>query len=184
MAQQSITNIKELASKLNISITTVSRVLNGKARQYRISTKTEKKVRDAAKAFHYSPNQFARGLKLDKSETIGVIVPDISNPFFSEIVMSIERESKKYGFAVLIGNSGDDTEQEVTLIDHFKSRKVDGIIIAPVGITSTHIEHVFQNGMPLVIVDRTFPGVNIPTITSDNYGGAYNATIQLNTILQ
>ncbi|HKK81481.1 MAG TPA: LacI family DNA-binding transcriptional regulator [Prolixibacteraceae bacterium] len=179
MDQQSIKNIKELASKLNISVTTVSRVLNGKARQYRISKKTEKIVRDAAHLYGYSPNQFARGLKLDKSESIGVIVPDISNPFFAEIVMSIEKESKKKGFAVLIGNSGDDTEQEITLIDHFKSRKVDGIIVAAVGITSKHLEEVFEAGMPMVIIDRTFPGLKIPTITSDNYGGAYIATKQL-----
>ena len=179
MAQKPIINIKELASKLNISVTTVSRVLNGKACQYRISKETEKKVYDAAKAFNYSPNQFARGLKLDKSETIGIIVPDISNPFFAEIVMSIEQESKNNGYAVLIGNSGDDTEQEKVLIEHFKSRKVDGIVIAPVGITSQHLKDIFQEGMPMVIVDRAFPGVNIPTITSDNYGGSYDATMQL-----
>ncbi|MCF8362593.1 MAG: LacI family transcriptional regulator [Prolixibacteraceae bacterium] len=179
MASQSIKNIKELASKLNISVTTVSRVINGKARQYRISKKTEKTVLDAADKYGYAPNQFARGLKLDKSETIGVIVPDISNPFFAEIVMSIEKECKKNGFAVLIGNSGDDTEQERILIDHFKSKKVDGVIVAPVGITSKHLEEVFGAGMPMVIIDRTFPGLKIPTITSDNYGGAYVATKQL-----
>lgn len=179
MTQKSTTNIRELASKLNISVTTVSRVLNGKARQYRISRKTEKEVRDAAREFGYFPNQFARGLKLDKSDTVGVIVPDISNPFFAEIVMSIEQESKNNGYSVLIGNSGEDTDQEKTLINHFISKKVDGIVIAPVGISSEHIERKFLSGIPFVIVDRTFPGLNIPTITSDNYGGAYTATLHL-----
>ena len=179
MAQKSIINIKELAAKLNLSVTTISRVLNGKARQYRISKETEKKVQEAAKALHYSPNQFARGLKLDKSETIGVIVPDISNPFFAEIMRSIEEKSKKNGYAVLIGNSGDNTEQEMILMDHFQSKKVDGIVVAPVGITSKHLEDLFQGGIPVVIIDRAFPGTSLPTVTSDNYGGAYQATLQL-----
>jgi len=179
MTKSAVSSLKDLALKLGISVTTVSRVLNGKARQFRISKETEKKVREAAKAMHYLPNQFARGLKLDKSDTIGVIVPDISNPFFAEIVKNIERESKNRGYAVFIGDSNDNTDQEIALVDHFTSRKVDGLIIAPVGISCKHLKNTFKSGMPLVVIDRSFSDVDFPVVTSDNYQGAYDATNEL-----
>jgi LacI family transcriptional regulator len=179
MKQRTSINLKELASQLNLSVTTVSRVLNGKAKQYRIKAETEQRVREAANIFHYSPNQFARSLKLDKSETIGVIVPDISNPFFSEIVKNIERESKNRGYAVFIGDSSDNTTQEIALINYFTSRKVDGLIIAPVGLSSSHLNNIYESGMPVVIIDRSFNNVDFPVVTSNNYQGAYDATFEL-----
>lgn len=179
MTKSAVSSLKDLALKLGISVTTVSRVLNGKAREFRISKETEKKVREAAKTMHYLPNQFARGLKLDKSDTIGVIVPDISNPFFAEIVKNIERESKNKGYAVFIGDSNDNTELEIALVDHFTSRKVDGLIIAPVGLSCEHLKDAFKSGMPLVVIDRSFINVDFPVVTSDNYQGAFDATIEM-----
>lgn len=172
-------SIKDLAEHLKLSVTTVSRVLNGKAKQYRIKPDTEQKVKLAAKAFGYAPNQFARSLKLDKSETIGVIVPDISNPFFAEIFKNLEQGFKQYGYAVFVGDSNDDTGQEVALIRHFIARKVDGLIVAPVGIESLHLQEVYQSGLPLVLVDRSFKDLDLPTVCSNNYQGSYMATAEL-----
>ncbi len=172
-------SIKELASILGFSITTVSRVLNGKAEQYRIKKETESKIQETAKRLNYTPNQFARSLKLDKSETIGVIVPDISNPFFAEIFKNIERGLKQHGYAVFVGDSNDNTELEIDLIKHFVARKVDGLVIAPVGISSTHLSQVFKTGIPLVSIDRSFKNVDFPAVTSNNFDSAKEATIEL-----
>ena len=172
-------NIKELASRLNVSVTTVSRVLNGKAKQYRIKEETEKKIKKTAEELNYAPNRFARSLKLDKSETIGVIVPDISNPFFAEIFKNIEKGFKKLGYAVFVGDSNDKTQQEIDLINQFVSRKVDGLVIAPVGLTSLHLTEVFNSGVPIVLIDRSFKDISLPAVTSNNYQGAFDATEEL-----
>ena len=173
--QKKTINIKELALKLDLSVTTVSRVLNGKAKQYRIKEETEKKVCEAAKRLHYSPNQFARGLKLDKSETIGVIAPDISNPFFADIIKNIEKECRQKGYSVLIGDSDENPLFEEQMVERFESRKVDGLIIAPVGLSFSHLIETYNRGLPMVVVDRSQQGLIIPSVTSNNYKGAYEA---------
>jgi LacI family transcriptional regulator len=175
MVQQKSVNIKELSAQLNLSVTTVSRVLNGKEKQYRIKEETANKVREAAKALNYSPNQFARGLKLDRSETIGVIVPDISNPFFADLVKIVEKQLREKGFAILIGDSNENTDQEVEMLGLFESRKVDGLIVAPVGIRFDHLKQTYQKGIPMVIIDRWQAGLGIPSVTSDNYLAAFDA---------
>ncbi|WP_026475574.1 LacI family DNA-binding transcriptional regulator [Alkaliflexus imshenetskii] len=168
-------SIKELASLLGLSITTVSRVLNNKAKEYRIKEETEKKVRDAAERYHYAPNQFARGLKLDKSETIGVIAPDISNPFFADIIKQIEKVCRNRGYLILIGDSNEDHSVELQMVERFENRKVDGLIVAPVGLEFSHLQKIYKRGIPLVLVDRIAPGIDLPSVSSDNYMGAYNA---------
>ena len=175
MTQQKSVNIKELSAKLNLSVTTVSRVLNGKSKEYRIKDATANKVREAAREMNYSPNQFARGLKMDKSETIGVIVPDISNPFFADMVKIIEKQLRGKGYAILIGDSNENTEQEAEMISLFESRKVDGLIVAPVGLQFVHLEQIFKKRMPLVIIDRWQSGMGIPSISSDNFQAAFDA---------
>lgn len=171
-----VTNIKDLAERIGLSVTTVSRVLNGKSEAYRISKDTHAKVLEAALEFHYSPNRIARGLKLDKTETIGLIVPDISNPFFSSIAKIIELESRRFGYSLILCDSQDDISTENELINLLAERKVDGMIIAPVGLTGTHIQGLLQKNIPVVVIDRYFPGIPIPYITTDNFQGAFMAT--------
>ncbi len=169
-------SIKDLASILGFSITTVSRVLNGKSEQYRIKKETEIKIQETAKRLNYIPNQFARSLKLSKSETIGIIVPDISNPFFAELIKITESHCRENGYAVVIGDSNNDITQEEEMIRLFKNRKIDGLIIAPVGTSFSHIVNAYKQGLPLVLIDRWDKMTQIPTVTSDNYQAAYNAT--------
>ncbi len=175
MTQQKSINIKALAANLNLSVTTVSRVLNGKAKQFRIKEETEIKVREAAREMNYLPNQFARGLKLDRSETIGIIVPDISNPFFADMVKIIEKQLREKGFAILIGDSNENTEQEAEMIGLFESRKVDGLIVAPVGLQFDHLIRSYGKGLHMVIIDRWQTGLGIPSVSSDNFQAAFDA---------
>lgn len=171
-----VTNIKDLADRIGLSVTTVSRVLNGKSEAYRISKDTREKVLDAAREFHYSPNRIARGLKLEKTETIGLIIPDISNPFFASIAKTIELESRRFGYSLILCDSLDDISTENELINLLSERKVDGIILAPVGLNGNHIQGLLQKNTPVVVIDRYFPGTAIPYITTDNYQGAFMAT--------
>jgi LacI family transcriptional regulator len=165
-----------LAQRLKLSVTTVSRVLNGKAKAYRIKPETEQKVRQAAIEMNYAPNLFARGLKLSKSETIGIIVPDIANPFFADLIKVTESHCRANGYAVVIGDSNDNIVQEEEMIRLFKNRKVEGVIIAPVGTGFSHIMNAHKRGLPLVLIDRWDKTAQLPTVTSDNYRAAYIAT--------
>ncbi len=173
---QTVRNIKELAALLNISPTTVSRVLNGKADTFRISPATTRKVLDAAREFNYHPNRIARGLRLEKTETIGLIVPDIANPFFAHVAKTIEFEARSNGYSIILCDSLDDIKTESELLALLTGRKVDGIIIAPVGTGSSHISEFLKRDIPAVVIDRYLPGLSIPSVTTDNYTGAFMAT--------
>ncbi len=173
---KSVNNIKELASILNLSISTVSRVLNGKGKSFRISEATSKKVFDTAKEYNYSPNRVARGLKLEKTDTIGLIIPDIANPYFGSIAKTIEVEARKNGYSIILCDSLDDENTEAELLQLLAKRKVDGIIIAPTGKSSNHVTEIQEQGIPVMVIDRYLPDTNLPFVTTDNYLGALLAT--------
>jgi LacI family transcriptional regulator len=170
-----INDIRDLAKALDLSTTTVSRVLNGKGDAYRIKAETQERVRQAAVKFSYTPSKVARGLKMAKTDTIGLIIPDISNPFFAEVAHGVEREARIKGLSLILCDSGDDTLVEKNLIDLLLSHKVDGMIIAPIGIDYTHIIQTYQSGIPIVLVDRCYPELGLPCINSDNYHGGLDA---------
>lgn len=175
MEKKNAKNIRDLANLLNLSVTTVSRVLNGKAESFRISAKTQKRVLQAAKDHNYIPNRIARGLKTDKTETLGLIIPDISNPFFADIAKSIEMEARVEGYSIILCDSHENLNLEMELIELLQGHQVEGIIIAPVGTKFDHLLKVYESGVPIVIVDRHSPDINLPYIASDNYHGALEA---------
>lgn len=170
-----VTDINKLASILNLSVTTVSRVLNGKGKKYRISQSTSQRVIEAAKKYNYTPNRIARSLKTSKTDTIGLIIPDLSNPFFADIALSIEKELRIREYSLILCDSSDDYNVERALINLLSSYKVEGIIIAPVGTKHNHIIDKFKTGLPMVVIDRYFPNIDLPYITSDNYQGGMDA---------
>jgi LacI family transcriptional regulator len=174
--EKKVNNIKELAEKLELSPTTVSRVLNGKSKNFRISQETSRRVLDAARKYNYSPNRIARGLKLEKTETIGLIIPDIANPYFGSIAKIIEMEAHKNGYSIILCDSLDDEVTEAELLQLLAGRKVDGIIIAPTGKSSLHVTEILQQGIPVMVIDRYFPNTELPFVTTDNHFGALLAT--------
>ena len=179
MTKKSVANIRELADSIGLSITTVSRVLNGKAEKYRISTKTKERVLLAAKEQNYIPNKIARGLKTHKTGTLGLIIPDIANPFFADIAKSIEMEARSNDLSILLCDSNENILVEKELLNLMQAHKVEGVIIAPVGTDFKHLVEVYEKGLSIVIVDRYLPGINLPYITSDNYQGAFDAISHL-----
>lgn len=173
------TTLESISKELGISVSTVSRVLNGKSDKFRISKKTQELIFQTAKKLNYTPNQLARGLRLKKTFTIGYIIPDISNPFFSSIAQSVERSARKFGYSVLLSDSEESTEIEKQILKLILQRKVDGLIISPVGQDVKHILDAQQKHIPIVLIDRYFPNLNIPFVTSDNYRGALEAVSYL-----
>ncbi|MFQ6114257.1 MAG: LacI family DNA-binding transcriptional regulator [bacterium] len=167
--------LKSIAERVGVSITTVSRVLGGKARRYRISKDTEEAVFRAAEELHYAPNHLARGLRLKRTHTIGLIIPDISNPFFASIARSVVMEARKVGYSIMLCDTQDNIRLEVDSIQLLQSRKVDGLIICPVGQDGRHLERLYDSGEAMVLVDRYFPQSKCPSVTSDNYKGAVQA---------
>jgi LacI family transcriptional regulator len=178
MANQKI-NIVDIAKKAGFSISTVSRVLNGKAEQYRISKKSQIKIRETAKRLNYVPNQFAASLKSGKSNTIALIIPSLSNPFFASIASEINAEIRNRGYITIIGDSDENSEIENEELLQMQSRNIEGLVIAPSSQDYKNIKRLHDQGLPVVCIDRYFEGLDIPYVSTDNYRGAYMATQHL-----
>jgi LacI family transcriptional regulator len=179
MIRKQQTTLKCIADTLSISISTVSRVLSGQAKRYRIGQKTQEAVLSEAKRLNFSPNQLARSLRLNKTHTLGLVIPDISNPFFASLARFVEMESRKAGYAIFLCDSEEHTDIEIESLNLMQGRKVDGVIISPVGLSGDHLTELHQAGLPIVIVDRYFPGMTLPYVTSDNFNGALDGVTYL-----
>lgn len=172
-------SIKTIAANLNISVTTVSFVLNGKAKEKHISKELTQKVLDYAKAVNYKPNQIAQSLRTGKSQLLVVMVEDISNSFFSKLARIIEDIAYEKGYKVIFCSNENDDEKSIELISLFKFRQVDGFIIVPSpGIKST-IEELIEENIPVVLLDRYFEGLDCNSVVVDNEQATYNATNHL-----
>jgi len=169
------TTIKVIAERAGVSVSTVSRVISGQGKKNRISKKTEEVVTRLAKELNYEPNILARSHRMKQTFTVGMIVPDISNPFFTSIARYVEIESRKAGYSVIICDSQEDTTLEKESIKVLGMRKVDGMIICPVGRESKNIADISKLSIPVVIVDRYFPTLDLSCVVSDNYNGAMQA---------
>lgn len=167
--------MKTIATRLGVSPSTVSRVLSGKGAEYRISEQTIKKIYQLVEELNFTPNILARSLRLKKTNTIGLIIPDISNPFFASIAKSVEREARKFGYSIILCDTEESTDLEIKAFQILRNRKVDGLIILPVGQNFSHLKKNGNRELPTVIVDRYFNGLNIPYVGSDNYQGAKEA---------
>jgi len=169
-------NLKSIANDLNLSPSTVSRVLNGKAKEFRISDDTVENVLKYVKLKEYSPNLVAKGLQSSKTFTLGFIIPDISNPFFALLARNIGKAASKQNYSLLLADAEQNIEQEQKQIRNLIDRKVDGIIAVPIGTSFKYYQNIIDLDIPLVFVDRYFKDSRVPYISSDNYMGGYQAT--------
>jgi len=175
MAKKTEATIESLSKELHLSASTISRVLGGKAEKYRISKKTAELVLETANKLNYAPNQLARSLRLKKTNTIGLMIPDISNPFFAKIASFIEREARERGYSVIVSDSEEKTEIEKSSLKVLTSRMIDGIIISPVGESAEHLIEENVRNIPIVTIDRFFPELKLPFVGTDNFKGALEA---------
>jgi LacI family transcriptional regulator len=168
--------LQHIADRSGVSVTTISRVLSGQAARYRISKQTEAAVRKLAQEFNFVPNQLARSLRLKKTLKIGLVIPDISNPFFAGIVRQATLGSHKHGYSAVLYDSEDSIDLEIQSLALLQSQHVEGVILCPVGQSADHLSRFAGGKFPLVLVDRFFPDVPLPYVSSDNFTGSKNAT--------
>jgi LacI family transcriptional regulator len=171
--------LKTIAADLKLSVGTVSRVLNGKAKEFRISDKTVKSVMNYAKDNNYSPNMVAKGLRASRTFSIGLMIPDIANPFFSMMAKHIEKAASAANYSILLVDAEENVEKEKQQVRNMLNRQVDAIIAAPVGISFDHFKEITKIKIPIIFVDRYFNNSSIPYVTSDNFNGGYIATKHL-----
>ena len=171
-------SLKDIAQKAGVSVTLVSYVLNNQ-QENRINKETAKRIRAAASKLNYRTNQAARSLKTNKTFTLGLIVADISNPFFSGLARIIEDEAAAMNYTVIFGSSDENDEKYLRLINTFLNRQVDGLIIAPPPNSEAQIRYLQKQQTPFVLIDRYFPNLKTDYVILDNYASAYDATTHL-----
>lgn len=170
--------IKDIARELNLSTSTVSRALRD---SYEISTETKEKVLAYAKKMHYTPNPIALSLKENKSHSICIIVPEIANNFFSEVINGIDFTAYEKGYNVFIFQTHESYEREMANLESGLSRRVDGIIMSLSGTTSEfdYFEKLVEDQTPIVFFDRVPDAPDFHKVVADNFGGAYKGTSYL-----
>ncbi|MFZ4260501.1 LacI family DNA-binding transcriptional regulator [Sphingobacterium sp. HJSM2_6] len=172
-------SLKDIAQRVGVSTALVSYVLSGNEEKGRVGKDTAQKIREAAAALNYQPNHIAKSLKTGKTNTIGLIVADISNPFFATIARGIEDESSKFGLTTIMGSSDESPEKLKKLVDVFMKRQVDGFIISPADHSEETIQYIRQVGMPLCLIDRCFKTIETNYVITDNYYSMFDAVIHL-----
>ena len=160
--------LKDLAAHAGVSPATASRVLSGHPAT---SARARLAVEAAVRELDFVPNAQARALRSTRSDTIGLLVSDIRNPFFADLAHTIEQAALGLGYVTLLGNANERAEQQDRYINALISRRVDGIIVAPQGDSSDAIKSLTSRSIPTVFVDRIIPGVDVPSVTTDSDAG-------------
>ncbi|RZL53444.1 MAG: LacI family transcriptional regulator [Pedobacter sp.] len=168
-------SIKDIAVKAGVSITTVSFIINGKAKEKSISEAVIKKVEEIIKESGYKPNQIARSLRTGNSNIIGLIIEDISNSFFSRIARLIEDKAYKKGYKIIYSSTENDVEKAKDLINMFKSRKVDGYIISPTKGIEEDINALLADNKPVILFDRNLSDVETHYVGADHFKASYKS---------
>jgi LacI family transcriptional regulator len=165
-------SIKDIAHEVGVSTTTVSFVLNGKAKEKRISDDLKDKILQTAARLNYRPNQVARGLRTGQTHTLGLIVEDISNPFFAHLARFVENEADKAGYTVMFCSTENNDEKATSLLYMLRHRQMDGFIIIPTPGLKKEVQSLLEEKKPVVLVDRYFPDLETSFVTVDNFRGA------------
>jgi LacI family transcriptional regulator len=170
--------IHDIAHKLNITASTVSRALNNHPR---ISEATKKAVQKAAKQLNYQPNHIAAALRNGKSNIIGVIVPTADRSFFSSVVRGIEEIANKANYNVMICQSYDSYQKEVMNVEALLNARVDGVIASLAKETENldHFNKIIEKGIPLILYDRASEKLEVSQVVIDDYQAAYKAVEHL-----
>lgn len=173
-----MSTLRDVAKKSEVSITTVSRVINNPEK---VSKNTRERVQKAMGILDYKPNRVAQRLRgtKGKSKLLGLIIPDIQNPFYSDIVRGIEDVAYGNHYAVILCNSDEDAIKEEFYLNVLRSESVDGIILPPIRQYGKVVEELVDFGIPLVCVDRKFEKKQVDTVVVNNKKGAYSAVSHL-----
>lgn len=170
--------IKDIAKALGLSTSTVSRALRD---SHEISPETKKLVLEYAQKINYHPNPIALSLKERRSRTIGVIVCEIANSYFSQVINGVESIAYQHGYNVIIAQSRESFDREMLNLQYLTSRSIDGLIISVSAETKdfSYFRELHEKGMPIVFFDRIVDEIETHKVIVDNFKGAYDATLHL-----
>ena len=168
--------ITDVAKKAGVSVATVSYVVNGTRN---VAPETEKRVRRAMEDLEYHPNAAAQSLRTRSTHVVGLVISDISNPFFATLVRGAEDCARQNGYSVLICNTSEKMEDELVYLQLLSRRRIDGMLLAPTGKNDEMIRRLIERGMHIVFIDRKPDSINAPSVLSENEEGAYQATSHL-----
>ena len=169
--------IKDVAARAKVSSATVSHVINGTRK---VAPATIQRVQQAMKELDYHPNAVAQSLRTQKTNVIGAVVSDITNPFFATLIRGAEDAAIEAGYSLIVCNSDESLEKEDRYVRLLKRRQIDGLIISPVGDGSHSVVHELPKWkVPFVFVDRRVEDIEADAVLSDNVDGAYKATRHL-----
>src|SRR4030095_1295698 len=173
-----IITLKRLAEELKMSPSTVSRSLRD---SHEISKATKDRVKALAAKYNFQPNPHASSLRKNKSKTIAVIIPEIQNNFFSQVLNGVEEVARQKGYDVLIYLTHEDHKREEDILQLLHNGRVEGIMISVSNTTNNfeHLEAYQQAGIPLLFFDRVCESMEVPCITTDDAGAAFKATEHL-----
>lgn len=172
-------SIRDIAGYFNISKTTVSFILNGKAKEYRISDDLSKKVLDFVAEHKFEPNLLAQSLSTGKTMLIGFMVERISDYFFSQVAYHFEKIALTHGYRVLYCSSENNEERGREAVQLFRKRQVDACVITPVQGISDDISELVKDKTPVTLFDRYLPGVQTNYVGPDNYNDSFAAGVFL-----
>lgn len=168
--------VQDVARHAGVSVATVSYVLNGTRF---VSAGLRERVLAAVRELHYEPNAAARTLRSNRSHTLGLILPDLRNPFFTETVRGVEDVAEGHGYTVLLANSDEDPQREATHLRVLRAKHVDGLILAPAGGAYPELDELVDMGFPLVLLDREVAGLGTSVVMLDNEAAARAAVDHL-----
>ena len=171
-----MTTIKDVAVLANVSIATVSRVLNGSAN---VSPELEARVRQAVHQLGYHPNVLARNLRRSENKTIGVLVPDTKNPFFAEVAKGVEEVCFSRGFVAVLCDTDEKPSKAISHLNTLYQQRVAGFAVVSPGYITLPLQRLLDDGVPLVVIDRALSALPTDSVVSDNYGGARQAVEHL-----
>jgi DNA-binding LacI/PurR family transcriptional regulator len=170
--------LEDVARLAEVSIATVSRVIN---EPELVRDETREKVQHAIRTLRYHPSRVARRLRVESggANLIGLIIPDIQNPFFADVARGVEDVAQQHGYTVFLGNSDEDAHKERRYLDVMRAESVDGIIVPPISENDQAMAELAGTGLPMVCVDRRLARVRVDTVIVDNVRGAYEAVDHL-----
>ena len=164
-----MTTISDVARRAGVSTVTVSRVINGGSN---VKPATRDKVQQAIEEMHYLPNVAARSLRSKRTYTLALLVPDITNSFWTTVARGIEDEAQNGGYSVLLCNTDEDPAKQLRYQDVIISQRVDGVIITPYDSDARNLARLRDRKIPIVVIDRRIDGWDVDTVSSDSVAGA------------
>lgn len=176
-----VPTLRDVAARAGVHVATASRALNVNTRHL-VNPQTAVRVLDAARALKYQPNPIARSLKTNRSMSIGVVLPDLTNPLFPPIVRGIEDGLTGDGYAPLIVNTDNNPEREAALVAALQQRQVDGFLFATARLEHPTIGRLAREKIPIVLVNRRLEDSDLPSVTADDASGVFQALEHLRTL--